>query len=378
MARLARDSEHEFWESGDEAWIRSFRSVQPDVSAALEDCAAANEVELAGDLGQAAQLWEYLQNVGSGVRRRKKTVKSLLQALSMHDAGQARYATVWNMMTFFAELQPPPRSTLMRIGLESRLAAWRERGDARQIYLALGALAIRRSSEREVATARQLLSEAAAMATEAWPPRLLAAHAYASAFTCMHSHDAIGYREAAARMGNLCRRAGALQEELRSRIMLADAQVLAGEHSHAAGILEGLAAESEARGQTFAQVMSLAVLCLAHLLAGDDESGRTVAARALPLAHEHFFVDVLLAGAALIDTRRGRLERAAWLLGACAQHRPVGIARWANESRVCTEAHATLAAAFAPARLATLLADGAELDREQRFALMQQTFAPAW
>ena len=373
MARLARDSEAEFWESSDESWITTLAHVQPDVVAALEDSSAAGDLELAGDLAQTAQLWDYLQNIGGAVIRRKKTARSLLQPLAPHEAGQARCAGLWNVTTFFMELQPPlPWPS--RFGLESRLAAWRDRADARQVYRALGALAMRRSAEGDFATARQLLAEAADMASPSWPPRLLASHAYASAFSGMLQRETRAYHEAATLMLSLCRRAGATQDELRAGMLVADALVLDGQQELAAPVLETLCEQAAATGQAFGQVGALALLSFVHLLANDTQGGCAIAARALPIVREQFFEDTLLASAALIHARRGHPEHAARLLGSCIQHRFRGSVGWANEARVCDQTRAMLAAALHPARLAALVDEGASLSRDQRLTLLQQCF----
>ncbi|MCK9684511.1 ATP-binding protein [Scleromatobacter humisilvae] len=376
MARLARASEAEFWESGDEAWLGAFANVQPDVVAALEDSVAAGDLELAGDLAQTAQLWDYLQNIGGAVLRRKTMARTLLQPLAPHEASHARCAGLWNVSTFFMELQPS-RPWPSRFGLESRLAAWRERGDARQVYRALGALAMRHSAEGDAATTRQLLAEAARLASASWPPRLLASHAYASAFANMLQREARAYHDAAAQMLTLCRRAGATQDELRAGIFLADAMVLSGQEAKATPMLEALCEESAATGQAFGQVGALALLSFVHLLAHDTEGARAIAARALPVAREQFFADTQLAGAALIGARRGRLEDAARLLGSCIQQRFRGNVGWANEARVCEQTKAMLAAALQPAHLAALLVEGAALSRDQRIGLMQRSFDPS-
>lgn len=375
MARLAREREHAFWESGDDAWAGAFKSDQPDVVAAFEDCAAAGEVELAGDLGQAAQLWDYLQSIGGGVRRRVKTASTMLRAIDFRAAGDARCAGLLNVLTFFGEYQPPhPRR--FQQALEHRLAAWRQRGEPWQVYRALGALAMQHAAERDSATAQRLLAEAAAMASASWPPRLLGFGAYAAAFVSMLERDVRNYRDASAAMLALCRKAGAKQEDLRARVMAVDAQVLAGEHRQAAAILETLAAEAEADGQAFGQVTCMTLLGLTHLLAGDTEGGRAIAERALPLAEEHYFSDALLGCAVMVDTRLGRCERAARLLGCCPQCHTGGSLGWSNEARACEQAQAELGTVLAPSRMAELLAEGAALERGQRLALMYQTFAP--
>lgn len=376
IARLARDRAHDFWTSSDEAWIESFRNDQPDVMAALEDCVAVGEIELAGDLGETAQLWEYLQSLAGAVRRRMKTATSLLRPLQPMELGDTRCAGLLNVLTYFGEFRPPPTRSLQR-ALEHRVEAWQRRGDAWQVYRALCALAMHRGAERNRDAAAQLLDEAARMASTSWPPRLLACGAYANAFVSMLERDAQPYRAHSEVALALYRKAGAAQDELIAKVMVADARVLAGEHLQPAAMLESLAGESEAAGQAFGQVMSMTLLSFAHLLANDIEKGRSVAARALPLAQEHFFVDILLAAAALIDVRRGELERAARLLGSFSPYRPDGMLGWANEGRIHEQAMGELASAMASSRLRELLAEGAQLDREQRFALTQLSFTRA-
>ena len=375
MARLARDRQHDFWTLSDEAWIESFRDDQPDVVAALEDCAATGEIELAGDLAETAQLWDYLQNIAGAVRRRMKTAVSLLRTLEPAEFDDGRCAGLLDVLTYFGEFRAPPARPLHR-ALEHRVEAWRRRGNPWQLYRALGALAMHRSAERNHDEAARLLDEAARMASTAWPPRVLACGEYANAYVSMIGRDVQRYREHSEATLALYRKAGAVQDELRSKIIVEDARVLAGEHLQPAAVLESLAIESEVTGQAFVQVMSMTLLSFAHLLAGDMEAGRAVAERTLPLTQEHFFVDILLSAAALTDVRRGELERAARLLGSFSPYRPSGMLGWANEGRLFEQASAEIAAAMEPSRLRELLAEGTRLDREQRFALMHLSFAP--
>jgi tetratricopeptide (TPR) repeat protein len=371
---LARDCEQAFWESSDEAWIAAFKSDMPDVVAALEDAVAADDVALAGDLGQVAQLWDYLQNLGGAIRRRMKMAASMLRSLDQTD-GDGRNAGLLNVLSFFSELQPAQPEAWQRT-IELRLAAWKHRGDDRQVFRALNALAIQRSSEGRPSEARRLLDEATRVSSPSWPPRLLATGAYANAFVSMFERDARRYREHTMRTLALYRQVGAVQDQLRARVMLADAQVLDGAHGEGAAALEGLAAEAEESGQAFGHVGSMILLSCARILGGDVDVGRLVAERALKLARDRFVVDALLAAAAFVDTRRGELERAARLLGCCPPYRRDGRLGWANEARVSEQARAELDGLLPPDRLAELLAEGGKLDRDERFALMRLSFAP--
>lgn len=242
--------------------------------------------------------------------------------------------------------------------LDEATALLRDAGDAQGHFCALTAIAQKLVWRRDLAAARRVADEAAALWDPAWPPTLrqglLGARTYILEMEGRPSEGEAMMRELVA----LMRGHGSLRQLDQAEVELAENLFIQGKAAYAVTIRRQIAARMADHRVAFAG-MNLANMAAALTYLGRIDEALDAARQALPLLRLEGRMETMLDHFALLACRRGLPERAARVMG-CADRitRSSGFEREASEQRAHDTTLAELAEALPASKLARLRALG--------------------
>jgi predicted ATPase/DNA-binding winged helix-turn-helix (wHTH) protein len=376
LAQLAQGMLDELHERPTADFLAQCGPDQADLDAAFERARARGDATVAGATGLALQAIDTLRGVATLRRRRMAAAYALLPA-----AGSALdRARLWSQASPVSSIALPDVPRLD--AAQQRVAAWREVGDRRELYLALVLLAEEQARAGEPAAARDTAEEVAALEDPGWPPALRMAGAPLDANLALFSR-APGARLAGLdglrRMLALAEQTGDPTRVAMARFRLADHATGDGRIEEAIALGQACVAELAQARRPVVQAMALANLAAAHLQAGDDASAAQALAQSLPMMRPQLYAGVLFNHLALLAVRAGDAATAARLLGHADDWyvRNQSPRRQAAEQQVLEPALAAIVAALGEPECRRLRAEGARLDELQAEALAWRVLGAA-
>ena len=347
-----------------------------DLDAAFERARVRGDAAVAGATGLALQAIDGLRGVATLRRRRMAAAHALLSTAS----SALDRARLWSQAAPASSIALPELPRLD--ATQQRVAAWREVGDRRELYVALVLLAEELARAGQPGAARAAADEVAALEDPGWPAALRMVGAQLDCNLAIYS------REPGARLAGLqgLRRMLALAEQTGDPARIAMAHFRLADHATGEGRLDEAVRLGQACIAELAQVrrpvvqaMALANLASAWLQAGDDARAAQALAQSLPMMRPHLYAGVLFNHLALLAVRAGDAATAARLLGHADDWyvRNQSPRRQAAEQQVMAPALAAIVAALGEPACDRLRAEGARLDELQAEALAWRVLAAA-
>jgi predicted ATPase len=309
MAAIARRAEQSSWLLPEGEWIARYELDYSDLQAAFDRAVLLRDPEVAGATGEVLVMIENRRAVSGPQNRRINAAIALLDI-----ADPLAKAHLWNCISP-PTLSVAPRGMSRLEVASARLSAWRQIGDRDQIHVALGYLAIAQARTGDSAAASDSLAAMHALTDPTWPPRRMWEGPWRSAHVREFQGDAAGCVEARRQGLAIAESAGDESLAELSRMGLAEAHLLLGDHAAALELLPALLDRLRKRNDTFRLTWALDLLCAALLLSGEVERASTPA---LEMLAKHRQLDtagwasIILA---LLATKTSRYAEAGKLLG---------------------------------------------------------------
>lgn len=350
-----------------------------DLDAAFERARARGDAAVAGATGLALQAIDTLRGVATLRRRRMAAAHAMLPAAT----SALDRARLWSQATPASSIALPDLPRLD--AAQARVAAWREVGDRRELYLALVLLAEEQARAGDAGAARAAADEAAALEDPGWPPALRMVGAQLDCNLAIYGrepgsrHHGLDGLPGLQRMLALAEQTGDPTRVAMARFRLADHATGEGRLDEAIALGQACVAELAHARRPVVQAMALANLASAHLQAGDDASAAQALAQSLPMMRPHLYAGVLFNHLALLAVRAGDATTAARLLGHADDWyaRNQSPRRQAAEQQVMEPALAAIVAALGEPECRRLRAEGAKLDELQAEALAWRVLGAA-
>jgi predicted ATPase/DNA-binding winged helix-turn-helix (wHTH) protein len=370
LAHLAQAMEREYWSRASADWIAAYAVDYNDLQLAFDRAYADRDADAAATIGDAMRWMDLERSAGGGVVRDRLRVA--LQLLP--DATGAARARLLNLITTFRRL--PVEGLDPVVAARERLAQWREVGDEKEVYLALGRLADFLAWRGEYATARAAIEEASGLESREWPAMLRVTFLNLCAWAYSQEGDLNALRSCAELMIRLAQEAGAPRIANLARVHLAVVEVVSGSCGEAIRRLESTATEMAAAGQLANGMQGRITLMAASLLQGDMERARAAARRALELTVPNEIVHCLYEPVAMFAALTRRPAPAARLLALAASRRSRH-ARLSNpvERMMAEGAARAIAEAALSEELQRWREEGASLSEDQAESLMHEVLA---
>ena len=362
---LADEALADVWIMTDGDWLRHHGDNQPDLEAAFERACRRSDAAVGAALAALLCRLDGVHSQTSSARRRKEAAWELLP----HGDNLAR-ARLWSCLSDLGALKIG--AVTRGEAAERALAAWRNVGDQREIYLALWRVAIDCTMDGDAAGAHRASEEAESLECREWPARLRWSGANSRNDVASNLGEYAGYRQRCLAALALAQEAGDARRVARTRLNLADQALLAGDVDYAIETGRQVVAELCELDQPAALGWALSNLCAAYLVARDSASAIDAARRALPLMWDNGWGVDLLNHVALIATQQGRHRIAARLLGyADAEYAANGDRALVNEARLAEVAKANTVEVLGVAEVEQNRALGAHMSQDKAWVLAQ-------
>ena len=357
MGRLAAEAEQAYWVTTDAQWWVRYAPDMDDLEAAFARACERQDADIAAATGQALYLRD--ESSTGAVRSAKRQRTEAAYAVLPRATSRAR-ARIWGWL---AASWPVEACGVPRFGAaREAMAAWRNLDDQRELYLALGRLALVAAETGDFDAAEDALAQAGRIEDPSWPPRLRGSFVALVSIVSVHRADADGYRRSVRLELALAEQAGANFAAALARDKLADAAAMAGDFDEAVTLGRAVVAEQRTLVRKSRLHAALNNLCGALLMQGDLESAREAALESWPHMLLHGGMGYLLDFLTLFAARIGHPVEAAQMAGrADAWYIATRNARQPNEARAVQLARGLVEAAIGPAEFARLSGVGARL-----------------
>lgn len=366
LASLAQELQRSYWETPDTIWVSGCASDHGDLVAAFERACAQGDADIGAATGEVLGLMNRARSVRAGVRRQKEAARALLASA----APMAR-ARLWNCLAQYPTmaLQALPHETISK----ERVAAWRRIGDSRQLYIALGGLALHCARAGDLDEADRALAEAAHLEEPHWPVGLLLQVAENTHFIAQFRGDPVRCRQTANAELDLANKAGSDRYRALARSQLADAALMEGDLAKSIEIGQTAVGELRALDQPVRLVLALGNLCNAHLRAGDLAAACEAIREAQSLAWEHEMGGFQFDHLAALAAGFGQFPTAARMLGyGDVTYAASRTRRQPNEAKLAAMAQDAADGALGVQQCAHLREEGQRLTEAQAEAMARQ------
>jgi predicted ATPase/DNA-binding winged helix-turn-helix (wHTH) protein len=309
MARVADQAAETFWRLPQAQWLERSGPDQDDLQRAFDLACAECFASVAARTGQALATLDSVRGAVGGARERQAASRALLATDSEGD--RRTKALLWNLIAPAWSLEQPLEVEFGDAG--ARVAAWRDAGDARELYLALRDLiAVCVRSERPDDATRSA-REMSALEDPTWPPALRSEGAQARADLRAPgvNDDSI---DALARAVQIVKPMVDARREAWLCLRLALHAAAAGPAQDAVQPCRMAVEAFEGLRRPLALGCAWSMLCAACLFTGDRDAARRAAVSAYPLLQSSPYGQALFHQLALLEARAGRFEPAAQLL----------------------------------------------------------------
>jgi predicted ATPase/DNA-binding winged helix-turn-helix (wHTH) protein len=368
LAALGEEISKTFWELPDPQWLALYAADYDDLQAAFDFGCRMGDPAMVACTGEALFDLDRMRGQTMSPRPRARAAHVLLDA-----APPPVRARLWNCIA--RPVLALPEFPFLA-SAQQRVLAWREAGDARQLFLALGTLGIAHARVGEWEDSERAFREADGLEDPSWPPRLRIELVGDRLTLGNYRGDAVAYRDSLREMLAFAEQAGALAIAGQSRRSLADAALMLGDAEEAIRLGRAAIADPHTRERARALAVTRSNLHGAHLVAGDLDAAREVGLAALVGCRQtailHYFFDHLAWYSALT----GRVQEAAQLLGfADRVYAAQQEMRQLNEARGAEEAGKVIDAALGTEEHARWRSIGSGLDDTQAVALAESVLA---
>ena len=297
-------------------WIDPMRRWQgehlldyADLQTAFDHAAARGDAAAAGAVGDALQLLDVVHNTSTATRRRI----DLALALVPNSEPVAR-ARLWNCVVT-AWIAIGPRTVSRLEAAQARADSWKEVGDARQLYRALGMLAVERARQANPDGQVAVLDEMRGLEDAAWPPRLRWEGRWLLAHACEFAGDASGCAEARRLALGIATGAGDDGLVGVSRMGLAEAALLCDDMATVIELTTPLIDGYRSTADPVYLVWALERLNNALVLTGDVAAARGSATEMVGIHRQMDTLGLVFTTLALFAVASGHPETAAEMLG---------------------------------------------------------------
>jgi predicted ATPase/DNA-binding winged helix-turn-helix (wHTH) protein len=310
MARLAEEASEAWWTMTQADWLHRFAADQGDLQAVFDAACTRRDAVVAGKTGQALLALDVVRGSAVGACERAVAPRSLLAAASdSHTRG-----LLWNLIAPAWSLEQA--IDVATDDAASRVEAWQQDGDRRQLYLARRDLALALARIHRDDEAQVVAKAMRAIEDAAWSPALLFEGAQAYAELRPAGAIEAGNQWLLAGL-QLAEKMGDARRIAWMRLQLAGWATVECPAQEAVRLGHQAVSAIEPLHRPIALGCAWRNLSAALLLAGDDTGGRQAAAEAYLLLQSTIHARDVLAHLALLEARAGNAVRAGQLL-ACA------------------------------------------------------------
>ena len=271
MKRVARRAHRDWRVMPEHAWIDAYWPDYRNLDAAFEAAHAEDDAAALAVIGEMLFELEEVRGVLSpNVRERSR----IAYAMAQHASGLTRVSLL--NVAANGIYVPNPVAPRQQVAL-ARLQAWREQGDAQQVYVALARYALECAMVGHLAVARESIDEFSAINSAGFPVRIrmFGARLHTAVIAYLGDHALlVEHNKKLLRLTELW---GAKRRTAITRLQLADCLLLAGEVSAAVTTGEQAVADLEAIGQMTMLQIASTNLCAALAYDGQIERAKQTA-----------------------------------------------------------------------------------------------------
>ncbi len=310
LAALAVAAESDLWHTPDRPWLQTYVADCEDLQSAFTHACASRNTVWAGDLGAACAALDHVRGSAQGRRARLAAAAMLLPAAQ----GSARAKLLSLFATSFATTAAD--GGISRADAAAELVAiYRELGDARRLYDALGRSAAVAAMAGDRSLAEAHMAQGRALEQPDWPPRVR--ERFRVWLTSVQSRigDAAGYAQTVREILALAEEGGLENSAAMMQAEMLDLALLEGDARRAVEMGQKAMQSLHRLGMTSAWGLTAAYLCGAQALTGELQDARASARLARPVLSSLGLEALLYVHLALLCARTGRPAEAARLLG---------------------------------------------------------------
>lgn len=366
MKRVASRAHRDWRVMSEPEWMELYWPDYLNLDAAF---AAAHASDDAAGIAVIGEMLFELEEVRGVLSRHVRERTRIAYAMAERASGLTR-ASLLNVAANGIHVADPiaPRQNVAA----ERLQAWREVGDAQQIYAALVRYALECAMASNLVAARNAIAEFSAIKSVDFPLRIRMFAARLHIAVIAYVGDDPSLIEHNKKLLRLTELWGAKRRTAITRLQLADCLLLAGEVSAAVTAGEQAVAELEAIGQMTLLQIALTNLCSAFAFDGQIERAQSAAKRAFALASSGNPHVLYPDAFALVAAVSGHLEIAARLIGAGdAWYCSIAVSREPVEARIVTHVIGLVDASLGQEASCALREEGRRLEPDVARALIR-------